>query len=85
MIITSLQGIDVRAYLACCGKQLESVVHVQTEANSLLIEICGSVCSCYTELDSAAPNCTKVYLSLYTPWRRMWEWRCIRHFNLGRR
>lgn len=71
MIITSLQRIDVRAYLACCGKQLESVVHVQTEANSLLIEICGSVYHGYKELNSAATNCRTVYLSLYTPWRRM--------------
>jgi len=53
MIITSLQGIDVRAYHVCCGEQLESVVLVQTEVNRLLIEIYWSVCYCYTELCSA--------------------------------
>jgi len=60
MIITSLQGIDVRVFHACCGEQLESVVLVQTEANSLLIEIYGSVCYCYMELYSAATNCRKI-------------------------
>lgn len=77
MIITSLQGIDVRAYHACCGEQLESVVLVQTEANSLLIEIYGSVCNCYMELCSAATNCRKVYLSFYTPQRRVGAEVCI--------
>jgi len=71
MIITSLQGIDVMAYHACCGEQLESVVLVQTEANSLLIEIYGNVCYCYTEFYPAATNSGKAYLSFYTPQKWM--------------
>jgi hypothetical protein len=62
MIITSLQGKDVRAYHACCVEQLESVVLVQTEANNLLIEIYGSVCYRYTEMYSAATNCRQVHV-----------------------
>jgi len=76
MIITNLQGIDVRAYHACCGEQLGSVVLVKTEANSLLIEIYGSVCYCYTELYPAATNCRKIYLSFHAT-KGDGGWRCV--------
>jgi len=75
MIITGLQGIDVRAYHVCCGEQLESVVLVQTEANCLLIEIRDRMLLLHGAL-FCPTNCRKVYLSFYKPQRRM-GWSCV--------